>query len=131
MAESDSSKRDLVLEHLQYVGVIDSIDLQIETMRVEYEEYYSHFPDDFWDEPRVVDLFDTYKVALLRGYVEAMDEELSDEDLNFLVDFYASKDGQRVVALGKRLDPIMVAAAFEAGKSFTAMFTELIENGTD
>ena len=131
IAERNNTKRDLVLEYLQYVGVIDSIDLQIETMRIEYEEYYWQIPHDFWDEPLVVDLFENYKVALLRGYVDVMEEGLSDEDLEFLVDFYASAEGQRVVSLGKQLDPLTVAATSEAGKEFTAAFTEMVENAIE
>jgi len=131
LADSAKSKRDFVLEYLQNVGVIDSIDLQIESLRVEYAEHYSYLPNEYWDAPRVVAAFDDFKVSLLRGYVEAMEDDLSDEDLDFLVDFYASEDGQRVVALGRRLDPLMVAAASEAGKEFTAVFTELIESGAD
>jgi len=131
LASGDKSKRDLVLEYLQFVGVIESIDLQVEAMREEYSEYYSYLPNEYWDAPRVVEAFDNYKVSLLRGYVEAMEEDLSDEDLNFLVVFYASEEGRRVVELGRRLDPLMVAAASEAGKKFTAAFNELIENGTN
>ena len=52
-------------------------------------------------------------------------------DLEFLVDFYASEDGQRIVALGKRMDPLYVAAAFEAGREFQAIFETELEGNID
>ncbi|MEO1201893.1 MAG: hypothetical protein AAFX10_04235 [Pseudomonadota bacterium] len=130
-ADEDAAKRQRVLEFLEYTGAIESIELQVETMQMEYQEYYAFLPRDFWERPGVVDAFDAYKVALLRGYVEAMQDDLSDEDLDFLVDFYASEDGQRVIALGKRLDPLYVAAASEASKEFMALFEEQLEGDVE
>ncbi len=126
---ADAQRRDRVLEYLQYVGLIDSIDLQVETMRQEYEEYYAYMPGEFWDDPRVADIFDAYKVGLLKGHVEVMENSLSDDDLGFLVEFYSSESGRRAVALGKRLDPILISAASEAGQEFSAAFTLLVEEG--
>ncbi len=128
--DEGNSRQDLALEYLDYMGVMESIDRSTETMRREYEEYYPDLPGTFWDDPRVSALFDNYEVALLRVYVEAL-ESLSDEELNFLVDFYASEEGQRAVALWRRLDPIMVEASYEAGRAFTEELTYLMEEGIE
>ena len=125
--EEGKSRQDLILEYLDNMGVIESIDLSTEMMRVEYEEYYPFLPNAFWDSPRVVALWDNYKVALLRGYTEALEDGLSDEELDFLVEFYRTEDGKRAVTLWRSLDPLMVAAGSEAGRAFTDELTFLME----
>ncbi len=130
-ADTGKSKQDLVLEYLDYIGVIESIELSTETMRMDYEEYYAFVPDTFWEDPRVEAAFDNYKVSLLRGYTEALTEELSDEELDFLIEFYASEEGKRVIAIGRRLDPLMVAANSEAGGVFADELSYLLEYGDE
>ncbi len=131
VADTGKSKQDLVLEYLDYIGVIESIELSTETMRMDYEEYYAFLPDTFWEDPRVVAAFDNYKVSLLRGYTEALTDELSDEELDFLVEFYASEEGKRVIAIGRRLDPLMIAANSEAGSVFADELNYLMEYGDE
>jgi len=130
-AEGGKAKNDLVLEYLDYVGVVDSIELQVETMFLEYRDFYPNFSKEFWEDPRVIALFDDYRVSLLRGYAEAMEDGLSAEELEFLVDFYSSEKGKKVVALGKRLDPLTIAAAADAGKEFSAGFASLVEGNAN
>ena len=127
VCDEGKSRQDLILEYLDHMGVIESIDLSTETMRYEYEEYYDFLPRTFWEDPRVVALFDNYRIALLRGYTEALDDGLTDEELTFMVDFYASEDGRRAVALWRRLDPLMVASSYEAGRTFTEELMYLVE----
>lgn len=129
--EAREIQRELVLSYLETIGVIESIDLQVETMRVEYLDYYSFLPNSFWDEPPVEELFDGYKVALLRGYVEAMEDELSVEELKFLIEFYDSENGQKAIAFSRRLNPLMVAAASEAGRDFTSAFAVLVDGDAE
>ncbi len=130
-ADGADAKREMALEYLQFLGYVESIDLAVETMRMEYEEYYTYLPNTFWEHPDVVEAFNSYKVALLRGYVETLVRDLPDSDLEFLVDFYATEDGRRVAALDRQLNPMMVAAGAEAGREFATVFTYLMENGTD
>jgi len=124
-ADSNRAKRDLILEYFEYVGVISSIELQVETMFLEYESVYTHLPRSFWEDERIDELFGRFKVDLLKNYVEVMETEVTDEELEFLVEFYSTEKGKRVVELGNRIQPHFIASAAEAGQSFSAAFAEL------
>ena len=124
-------KRDMILEYLDYVGIIQSIDRTTESMRLEYVAAYPSLPTAFWDDPRVVALFDNYKIGVLRSYTEALDDGLTYQELEFLVDFYSTEDARRAIALWQRIEPTMVATSLEAGREFSAEWTSLVEEGVD
>ncbi len=123
ISDTSKPKQELILEYFEYIGLKETFALQAETMFQDYVEAFDYLPQEFWQDEEVIAVFEDFKITVLRGYVEAMESEVSAEELEFLVAFYSSEDGKRVVELGKRIDPLIVASNSEAGRNFNELFT--------
>ena len=120
-------KRERILEYFEYVGLFTGLELTVESTYADSVKFYSYLPDDFWEDERVINVFRKYKEDLIRLYVDAMEEGVTLEEVEFLIDFYQSEKGKKVVELGIRTEGLFVDATSEANQSFTAVFSDLIE----
>lgn len=127
VAPSDQSKQQRITQYLDDIGVVETLELRFDALRNTYATTFEGLPPCFWEDDRVLKWFDDYKSALLQSYIEVVDTEFTDEELNFLVDFYASRKGRRAIELGERTAPAFVTANAAVDVSFSNSFIELIQ----
>ena len=130
-AEPDELKRDRVLQYLTDVGIVRTVELQAEALRQDYEAAYTRLPPCFWQDERIVELFEIWKTAMVESHIRVMHRELTEEEFAFLIDFYQSDDGRRAVDIAQRTAPAFIDAGSEVNRIFAEAFQEIYLEITD
>lgn len=118
----EESKRDRILSYYEVNGVLESIGKQIDGMLAQSKRQYSDFPDELWTDGRLNQVFEEYKASLIEAYIDVADENLSDEELDWLIDYMDTEQGQKMFELNQRVRPLYD----EATNSVYAPFMEAI-----
>ncbi len=107
----DENKRDRILSYFEVNGVLESIDKQMSAMRAQSKRQFAGLPDELWTDGRLDQLFEDYRTNLIEAYIDVADENLSDEELDWLIDFMDTEQGQKMFALNQRVRPFYDEAA--------------------
>lgn len=124
---AESGERDRILEYLEDIGVVEAVALHVDATREMYIESYAFLPNSFWDDARIVSLFDQLAADMLGSYVKVMERDLSEEEIEFLIEFYKTEDGRRAVDLGKRMNPGVISDSTGVSMTFSSEFLKALE----
>ncbi len=122
----EGNKRDRILSYFEVNGVLESIGKQIDGMLAQSKRQYSDFPDELWTDGRLDQLFEEYEASLIEAYIDAADENLSDEELGWLIDFMDAEEGRKFFELNHRVRPFYDEAANTVYVPFMDEMTALL-----
>ncbi len=125
LAEPDEQQRERLMQYLTDVGVIRTVEFLAEALRHDYEAAYTSLPPCFWETEVVDDLFVIWKTATIEAHVRVMHQELSEEEIEFLIEFHRSDDGRRAVEIANRTAPAFIDSGSEVNRIFVEAFQEI------
>ena len=119
--------REKVLAYFAATGVLESIERQVKLTADELKRLYPNLPRAFWGDPAFASALLTFKQDLTDGFVQAAAADLTERELDELLEFVRSDRGKRMVALQLRLAPLYERATVQPQQDFNDAFIELYE----
>ena len=127
VASQPAVPREKVLAYFAATGVLESIERQVELTADELKRLYPTLPTAFWSDPALASALLKLKEDLTDSFVQAAATNLTEGELDELLDFLQSAQGKRMLALQLRLAPLYERATVQPQQRFNDAFIQLYE----
>ena len=126
-ASQTAAPREKILAYFEATGVLESIEHNVELTADELKRLYPSMPTAFWGDPAFASALLKLRQDMTDSFVQAAAANLTERELDELLEFLQSDQGKRVLALQLRLAPLYERAAVQPQQRFNDAFIRLYE----
>ncbi len=124
---ADKPLREDVISYLRVTKTIELLESYAESYVTLLKDEYPDLGEDFYSDPEFVKAIEDYKLRTVEDAISIIQNSLSKEDLDQIVEFLGTNLGKKLIRLMDETDPLFLESGIKSNVWLNGIVGEILD----